>query len=124
MSSPEARVSVTVVSWNSDAHLPRCLDALAAQTRAPEVIVVDNASSDASARIAEAHPVVSTLERNRENRGFAGGQNQAIRRSRGTWLLTLNPESVFRTKSFFDAAQERGRRRSGGAVAYAASAAT
>ena len=43
-------VSVVVVNWNGAAVLPRCLDALAAQTlRDFELLVVDNASSDGSA---------------------------------------------------------------------------
>src|SRR4051812_41694847 len=29
---------------------------------------------------------------NRENRGFAGGQNQAIALCRGKWVLVLNPD--------------------------------
>jgi len=88
-------VSVAIVTWESAKHLPRCLDALAAQTALPrEVIVVDNASSDASAAIASAHPVVGAFERNSSNRGFAGGQNQAIRRSIGEWVLALNPDAV------------------------------
>jgi GT2 family glycosyltransferase len=89
------KVSVTIVGWNSGADLQRCLDSVAAQTRAvDEVVVVDNASADESAAIARSHPVVSALEENRENRGFAGGQNQAIQRSHGDWVLTLNPDVV------------------------------
>ena len=57
-----ARVSVTLVTFDSAEDLPRCLDALAAQTQAPaEVIVVDNASSDGSAGVAERHAVVTRV---------------------------------------------------------------
>jgi GT2 family glycosyltransferase len=89
------RVSVTIVTWNSAADLGRCLDSLGRQTLPPgQVVVVDNASQDASAAIARAHPIVSAFEQNRENRGFAGGQNQAIRASDGELVLTLNPDVV------------------------------
>lgn len=89
------RIDVTIVSWNSAADLGRCLDSLAGQTRPPDgVAVVDNASQDESAAIARAHPVVSAFEQNRENRGFAAGQNQAIRRSDADWILTLNPDTA------------------------------
>jgi GT2 family glycosyltransferase len=89
------KVSVTIVTWNSGSDLRRCLDSVAAQTRpVDEVVVVDNASTDESKAIARSHAVVSAFEENRENRGFAGGQNQAIRRSSGDWILTLNPDVV------------------------------
>lgn len=89
------KVSVTIVTWNSGPDLRRCLDSIAAQTRAvDEVVVVDNASSDESRAVARSHAVVSALEENRDNRGFAAGQNQAIRRARGDWILTLNPDVV------------------------------
>jgi GT2 family glycosyltransferase len=91
--------SVTIVTFDSARYLARCLDALAAQELPPsEVIVVDNASSDGSAAIARAHAVVSHFEQNARNVGFAAGQNQAIRRSRGSWVLTLNPDVVLTSR--------------------------
>ncbi|MCM3686908.1 glycosyltransferase family A protein [Kocuria rosea] len=48
-------VSVVVPARDDAAHLARCLRLLAAQTRPPdEVVVVDNASSDATAEVARA----------------------------------------------------------------------
>lgn len=88
-------VSVTLVTFDSAAHLVRCLDALAAQTTPPdEVVVVDNRSSDESLAIARRHPVVARTIANAANVGFAAGQNQAIAASRGSWVLTLNPDVV------------------------------
>lgn len=87
-------ISVTIVTWNHEAVLGRCLDALAAQETAPfEVIVLDNASRDASARLAEDHGVVTLVDRAGGNLGFAAGQNRAIARSRGEWVLVLNPDT-------------------------------
>ncbi|WP_426321075.1 glycosyltransferase family A protein [Microbacterium sp. E-13] len=49
------RISVVIPVKDDDTELVRCLRALAAQTRAPdEVIVVDNGSADASAGVARA----------------------------------------------------------------------
>ena len=46
-----ANVTVAIVNWNGERFLDRCLFALLAQTVAPhEIILVDNASSDAVAR--------------------------------------------------------------------------
>jgi GT2 family glycosyltransferase len=88
-------ISVTVVTYDSAAFLARCLDAVAAQTHAPrEVVVVDNRSQDASVAIARGHAVVTNLIENRDNTGFAAGQNQAIAATTGAWVLTLNPDVV------------------------------
>jgi GT2 family glycosyltransferase len=47
-------VSIVVVTWNSAAYLPRCLEGIARQTwPAVEVIAVDNASGDDSAALLE-----------------------------------------------------------------------
>lgn len=86
-------IAVTLVTFDSVSDLPRCLDALAAQTSPPEeVVVVDNASSDGSAEFAEQHVAVARVERNQENRGFAAAQNQAIALTRADWVLVLNPD--------------------------------
>jgi GT2 family glycosyltransferase len=84
------RVAAVVVSWNSGDHLPALLASLEAQEHPDlEVVVVDNASVDASVvavRHAQAaavrHPV--RLLRSATNRGFCGGVNDA--------LATLDPE--------------------------------
>lgn len=87
-------ISVTIVSWNSAAYLPACLDALATQTHTPsEVVVVDNGSTDESIRIAENHPVVSFVDKAQENLGFSRGQNRAIARTTSDWVLALNPDA-------------------------------
>jgi GT2 family glycosyltransferase len=104
-----AEVAVTIVSFDSARFLGPCLDALAAQTAAPcEVVVVDNASRDASAEVARGHPVVSKVEVNAANAGFAAGQNQAIRATRSPWVLTLNPD-VALAPGFLAALLERAR---------------
>jgi glycosyltransferase involved in cell wall biosynthesis len=50
-----AIISVIIPAWNDAAHLSDCLAALTRQTRqADEIIVVDNASADDTARVAAA----------------------------------------------------------------------
>ncbi|MBI2939503.1 MAG: glycosyltransferase family 2 protein [Chloroflexi bacterium] len=88
-------VSVVVVNWNGRPHLERCLPALLAQTYRPvEVIVVDNGSSDGSASsVRRAFPGVQVREM-AENLGFAAGSNEGIRCSRGTYVATLNNDTI------------------------------
>lgn len=91
-------LSVQIVTWNSAAVIDACLASLAAQDeRAFEVVVVDNASADASAALVEAwcDRVPSlTLVREPVNRGFCGGQNRALARATAPWILFLNPDAV------------------------------
>lgn len=84
-------VSVVVITWNSSEHLTRCLECVERQTYADrELIVVDNASSDDSLKIAEA--ANAKIIRNETNRGFAAAANQGIRAASGEVVLLLNPD--------------------------------
>jgi GT2 family glycosyltransferase len=86
-------VSVVMTTYNSEATLESCLSSIAAsQYDSLEVIVVDNASNDRTREILSRFEPGFRVIHNRENRGFCGGQNQAIREARGDWLLSLNPD--------------------------------
>lgn len=90
-------LSILIVSWNVRELLLRCLAALPAAVGAGlshEVIVVDNASSDGTAAaVRAAFPHVQVIA-NSENRGFTGGNNQALAAARGDFLLLLNPDTA------------------------------
>jgi len=86
-------VSVTIVTWNSAKYLEECFAALARQEYSNvEVIVVDNASEDGTRPLLERADRRWQVIYNQQNVGFAAGQNQAIRESRGDWVLCLNPD--------------------------------
>lgn len=93
-------VSILIVTYNSRAVLPACLDSLAAETRLPcKIILVDNASEDDTAALVHArYPQITVIE-NRRNVGFAVAVNQAARLARGRYLLLLNPDTVVQTKA-------------------------
>lgn len=89
------KVTVVIVNWNGERYLDRCLSSLLAQTVIPhEIILVDNASSDASLDIVRRYPVVRILELT-ENLGFARGNNVAIEAaaSESEWIALLNPDA-------------------------------
>ena len=89
--SSSKRISIVVVTWNSAPYLRRCLDGIRQQThRDRELIVVDNASTDASADIAAPHAM--RLIRNETNRGFSAAVNQALAVATGELLLVVNPD--------------------------------
>ncbi len=92
-SSPMNFVSITIVTYNSGRFIKRCLESVLEQRyEAKEIIVIDNASTDGTIDILEQFADRCTIIVNEENTGFAAAQNQAIRLSRGAWILTLNPD--------------------------------
>jgi len=88
-------LSIIIVSWNVRELLEKCLKSVFDQTKniSLEVFVVDNASTDETARmVLEKFPQV-TLIKNNKNMGFAVGNNQAIRLAKGEYILLLNPDT-------------------------------
>lgn len=89
------KVTVIIVNWNGEKFLERCLAALMQQTVMPhKIIVVDNASSDGSGRIAHQFPLVQLLTLD-QNTGFARGNNLAIEIASkdSEWIALLNPDA-------------------------------
>lgn len=73
------RIAVVVLTWNYHRYTLECLQSLRGQTIAHTVYVVDNASTDGTPTIvAERFPDARVIV-NRENRGFAGGNNIGLR---------------------------------------------
>jgi GT2 family glycosyltransferase/glycosyltransferase involved in cell wall biosynthesis len=100
---PDVRVGI--VSWNTAGHLRACLEALPAALGDldAEVVIVDNASRDDSAAVAEAFggadgsgtPTFGVrIIRNLENRGYARAMNQALAGAQTEVLVALNPDTV------------------------------
>lgn len=89
-------VSIIIVNWNTRDILRGCLASIFKQTSdvSFEVIVVDNASRDASVEMVRSEFPAVTLVANADNRGFAAANNQGIRLSTGRYALLLNPDTV------------------------------
>lgn len=85
---PPDRVSAVIVSYDSAAVLPACLDALARDS--VPAIVVDNASRDESCAIATAHG--ATLLRNDCNEGYGRANNRGVAACGTEFVLILNPD--------------------------------
>ena len=89
-------LSIIIVSWNTKDLLKKCLESVLAETKGLdfEVFVVDNGSQDGSAKMGEKNFSQVKLIENRSNLGFAQANNQAIEKSRGKYILLLNPDTV------------------------------
>jgi GT2 family glycosyltransferase len=88
-------IAVLIVNWNGGDLLRRCLESLHSQRRPPDhVVVVDNASTDESLRLA--HDALRQFEliRLETNAGFARATNVAARAARRfDALALLNPDA-------------------------------
>jgi GT2 family glycosyltransferase len=86
-------LSVLMVTFRSETYIARALVALADAPFDWEIIVVDNASDDGTrAQLEQWRNRVAVIENDR-NAGFAAATNIAYRRSRGKYVLTLNPDA-------------------------------
>lgn len=95
MSQPEinaeATITIILLNWNGLRFLDHCLSALMKQvTPNCKVIMVDNASRDGSVEfVTQNYPSVRIVE-NRENLGFAEGNNVGLRLAKGKYVILLN----------------------------------
>ena len=91
--SAAVRASLVIVAYNSARHLPACLESLLPTLGATdEVLVVDCASTDGSADVADGYPV--RVVRSERNVGYGGGGNLGAARAAGRFLVFLNPDTV------------------------------
>ena len=89
-------VSIIIVNWNTRDILRNCLISVYEQTMGItfEVIVIDNASSDASAAmVKQEFPRVILIE-NTENKGFAVANDQGMEIAKGRYVLLLNSDTI------------------------------
>jgi GT2 family glycosyltransferase len=87
-------LSVIIVNYNTREDLRACLESLRDTTPIPEIIVVDNGSTDGSAAMVDSEfPGVILLAPGR-NTWFCGGNNLGIAAAHGRYVLLLNPDTV------------------------------
>lgn len=95
------RLGVVTVTYNSGEVLQEFLDSLSAQDLravSARIYAIDNASTDDSVAVLEAHPVGVSLIVNEDNRGFAAASNQGIRQALADgceYVLLINNDTVF-----------------------------
>ncbi len=96
MDQKTKKLSIVIVNYNVKDYVAQCLMSVkrAIDGIDAEVFVVDNHSKDGScAYIHRMFPWVILIESN-HNLGFARGNNVALRRAVGEYVLLLNPDTV------------------------------
>jgi GT2 family glycosyltransferase len=86
-------LSIIVVSYNTRDLLRQCLQSLQTYCPAAEVIVVDNASRDASAEMVRTEFPAANLIPLETNVGFAGANNVGLQLVGGNYVLLLNSDT-------------------------------
>lgn len=110
--APPAGLAVVVVNHDAGDYLARCVTSVveASGGLALDLLVVDNASRDGSARVAaERTPQVRVID-NPTNRGLSAAWNQGARAVDAPWILFLNPDAEIcqgDLGSFMKAGEER-----------------
>ncbi len=89
-------LSIVIVNWNTRELLQDCLASVfrGLGGLATEVLVVDNASDDGSSGMVRLEFPRAQLVENDRNLGFAAGNNVALRRASGRYVLLLNTDTL------------------------------
>jgi len=93
-------VSVCIVNWNTRDLLHTCVRSIREKTSglSYEIIIVDNDSHDGSAEMIKNEFPDCTLIQS-DNVGFAKGNNKAIHKAKGNYILFLNPDTELVTNA-------------------------
>lgn len=89
-------LSIVIVNFNGAKFLSDCIQSVQENCTniAYEIIIVDNNSSDNSIHILETEYPNCLLIKNKENYGFAKGNNIGVEHSKGDYLLLLNNDTI------------------------------
>ncbi len=95
---PDVFLSICIVNHNTVCQLYHCLESILVDSLRGviklEIIVVDNHSKDESAAMVKRYFPGVKLISNSDNLGYAHGLNQAMKASKGDFLLVLNPDTI------------------------------
>lgn len=90
--------SIIILTFNQIEYTKGCIESIKRYTPKPyEIIFVDNGSKDGTVewlrRIVRETPDYRLIE-NKENQGFAGGNNQGMAEARGEYIVLMNNDVV------------------------------
>jgi len=100
------KLDIIIINWNSGKLLENCIKSIVNTVRESfklQIIVVDNASIDDSLSFINKSNLPIKLIKNKENVGFARACNQALRYSKGNYILFLNPDTILKKDTLYKA---------------------
>ncbi len=97
MNQTQPLVSIHLLTFNGRKYIRPCLNSALNQIYPKiEILITDNASSDGTAEYLRKNCPKHGIEvvYNKKNVGFAKGQNQGIKRTKGDYVLCLNQDLI------------------------------
>ena len=82
------KVSLVIVTYNSERTIKDCLSSVFSSPIEIEVIVVDNNSRDKTLEVVKQFPKVNFIQ-NKENFGFGKANNLAARQANGEYIFLI-----------------------------------
>ena len=76
-------VSVVIPSYNGEKYIKECIESIQAQDFPPQIIVIDDISTDKTAEIA--HQMGCRVLVNEVHKGQVAGKNTGIREAKGNY---------------------------------------
>jgi glycosyltransferase involved in cell wall biosynthesis len=90
------KISVIIPAWNAERYIAKAIESCLRQTFPPhEIVVVDDASTDSTAEVAESFPSPVQVIRLAENMGVSVARNRGVQASTGDWLAFLDADDWF-----------------------------
>lgn len=96
-------ISIIILTYNSEKYIEKLLNSLiqnnknSIEDEGMEIIVADNKSSDNTVSLVKKFAKHVSLVNNGGNLGFAKGNNKAVEKARGDYIVFLNPDAEFTT---------------------------
>lgn len=116
-------ISIVIPAYNEERYLAACLEAIAAQSDAPEqVVVVDNNSTDETVKIAKSFPFVTVVHAKRQ--GVAYARNAGFDAVTGDIIGRIDSDTrlpvdwVRDVRNFYDDPQNENSALTGGVICY------
>jgi len=92
MTNKVPKVAVVILNWNGKEILKTFLPSVINNSREAELVIVDNGSTDNSVLfIKEEYPQIRIID-NKQNYGFAGGYNKALKEIEADYYVLLNSD--------------------------------
>jgi glycosyltransferase involved in cell wall biosynthesis len=90
------KISVIIPAYNAERYIGKAIESCLGQTYAPhEIIVIDDASTDGMAAVAESFPSSVRVIRLARNMGVSVARNRGVQASTGDWIAFLDADDWF-----------------------------
>jgi glycosyltransferase involved in cell wall biosynthesis len=90
------KISVIIPAYNAERYIAKAIESCLSQTYTPhEIMVIDDASTDGTAAVAESFPSPVRVIRLAENMGVAAARNRGVQASTGDWIAFLDADDYF-----------------------------